>query len=251
MENNCLITTLKTSVNNESLKKLGIIRIPVLPYSGTVKCRIITPNDGDCNIKIYQPDGNLVKEVTSHDTDGSSPSLGLGSTGGYYEIDNKYAIISGIYGNINLENRDSLPNVKEFLYTSALTSISCEYAKGSIEDVAKIDSLTYIKAPYFTGDILDYIATRKQRSNSSTGEIPFSIYTKAGIGRPTITFNGKQISMNTYGGTETLCWDGNKAYLILSAASKAYTYGYTDEEIATMQTSGGVFENITNVIKVD
>ena len=250
---NCLVKTLNVVVNNDNLKPAGVIRIPVAPYSGnTWNFKIVTPNTGDSKITVYNNIGEVVMVRDSVTTDSQSYIYpNIGQTGGYYEVDNKYAIVRGFSSNVSYDNRDSLPNLTELEHCGNLTEVNSGTFNGTMLSLAKIDSLINIFITYFTGDILDYVRERIKRGFNN-GAIDCNIYSDPNAKRCTVTFNGISIYSNTFDITNKpkLKWEGMKIYLLTDGQHNVRVYGYTDEEIATMRQSGGEMENVTNVIRV-
>lgn len=96
---NCLVTQLKGSVNNENLEKLGVIKFTLAEQSGTRRCDIATSGNfemtiiGDAVFTDNTGTDNLGKHLTGVATGNIQKYLKNVSEGDVLEIKNKYVIV--------------------------------------------------------------------------------------------------------------------------------------------------------------
>ena len=140
MSTNCLVTNLKSVVNNDNLKVLGQIKLLTEPTSGQsdpVVYIVATKN-----VIVKTTDSlrlNNCTEVTLVPNEINTLRI---SGNGYLIICDKYAISAIDYSRSNMNTP-----IDELKYMTALTSISCLYAvQGNIEDLLNYNpSITTIK----------------------------------------------------------------------------------------------------------
>lgn len=246
----CLVTKLNGTVNNDSLPKLGVVRIPIRPTTSATIEFISAKNNGT-TLKIYDNNKSL---LSTHQgtTNPQYVPLNL-KDGGYIEYENKYDLASTPFGNTKIDGRDMLPDINEFMYCKKLKGVDSEAMKGNVKELADFDWLETIIATYFTGDLRDYVA-RKVEKGSISGSINIRVYQggDSDFVAGSIQINGVKVDFNTYySPIGKLVWESaNKYYLLNDGHTSAYIHGYSSEEIQAMKGSGQPFEKVSSLIEV-
>ena len=246
----CLITKLNGTVNNDSLPKLGVVRIPIRPTTSSTIEFISAKNNG-ATLKVYDNNKSL---LSTHQgtTNPQYVNLNL-KDGGYIEYENKYDLTSAPYGNTKIDGRDMLPDIEEFKYCKKLKEVTAFAMKGNVKELADFDWLETIDATYFTGDLRDYVA-RKVEKGSISGSINIRVYQggDSDFIAGTIQINGVKVGFNVYNSPiGELVWESaDKYYLLNDGHTSAYIHGYSSEEIQAMKESGHPFEKVSNPIEV-
>lgn len=246
----CLITKLNGTVNNDSLPKLGVVRIPIRPTTSSTIEFISAKNNGT-TLKVYNNNKSLLSTCQGT-TSPQYVQLNL-KDGGYIEYENKYDLASAPFGNTKIDGRDMLPDINEFMYCKKLKEINSSATKGNVKELADFDFLETIDATYFTGDFRDYVA-RKVEKGSISGSINIRVYQggNSDFVAGTIQINGVNVKFNTYTSPiGKLVWESaDKYYLLNDGHTSAYTHGYSSEEIQAMKESGQPFEKVSSPIEV-
>lgn len=246
----CLITKLNGTVNNDSLPKLGVVRIPIRPTTSSTIEFISAKNNGT-TLKVYNNNKSLLSTCQGT-TSPQYVQLNL-KDGGYIEYENKYDLVSAPFGNTKIDGRDMLPDINEFMYCKKLKEISSSATKGNVKELADFDFLETIDATYFTGDFRDYVA-RKVEKGSISGSINIRVYQggESDFCAGTIQINGVNVHFNSYDlSIGKLVWESaNKYYLLNDGHTSAYIHGYSSEEIQAMKESGQPFEKVSSPIEV-
>lgn len=246
----CLITKLNGTVNNDSLPKLGVVRIPIRPTTSSTIEFISAKNNGT-TLKVYNNNKSLLSTYQGT-TSPQYVQLNL-KDGGYIEYENKYDLASTPFGNTKIDGRDMLPDINEFMYCKKLKEINSCATKGNVKELADFDFLELIDATYFTGDFRDYVA-RKVEKGSISGSINIRAYQggESDFVAGTIQINGVNVDFNTYNSpVGKLVWESaNKYYLLNDGHTSAYIHGYSSEEIQAMKESGQPFEKVSSPIEV-
>lgn len=246
----CLITKLNGTVNNDSLPKLGVVRIPICPTTSSTIEFISAKNNGT-TLKVYNNNKSLLSTCQGT-TNSQYVPLNL-KDGGYIEYENKYDLVSAPYGNTKIDGRDMLPDINEFMYCKKLKGVNSFAMKGNVKELADFDWLETIDATYFTGDLRDYVA-RKVEKGSISGSMQIRVYQGGDTDfvAATIQINGVNVNFNTYNSPiGKLVWESaNKYYLLNDGHTSAYIHGYSSEEIQAMKESGQPFEKVSSPIEV-
>lgn len=246
----CLITKLNGTVNNDSLPKLGVVRIPIRPTTSSTIEFISAKNNGT-TLKVYNNNKSLLSTCQGT-TSPQYVQLNL-KDGGYIEYENKYDLASAPFGNTKIDGRDMLPDINEFMYCKKLKEINSNATKGNVKELADFDFLENIDATYFTGDFRDYVA-RKVEKGSISGSINIRVYQggESDFVAGTIQINGVNVNFNSYNSPiGKLVWESaNKYYLLNDGHTSAYIHGYSSEEIQAMKESGQPFEKVSSPIEV-
>lgn len=246
----CLITKLNGTVNNDSLPKLGVVRIPIRPTtSGSIE--FISAKNNGATLKVYDNNKSL---LSTHQGTTAPQYVQLNlKDGGYIEYENKYDLASTPYGNTKIDGRDMLPDINEFMYCKKLKEVTSYAMKGNVKELADFDWLKTIDATYFTGDFRDYVA-RKVEKGSISGSIEIRVYQggNSDFVTGTIQINGVKVNFNTYNSPiGKLVWESaDKYYLLNDGHTSAYIHGYSSEEIQAMKESGQPLENVSSPIEV-
>lgn len=249
----CLVTKLNGSVNNDSISKIGVISIPIRPMRSAQTIDFLSTKEKSVTLKVYDNTKTLKYTFTSSTSEHNFTSINL-PNGGYLEYDNKYDVVSGFYGNTQMDGRDSLPSIDEFKYCKNCGGFDSLLMKGNVKELAEFDWLTYFDATYFTGDLKDYIARRVEKGASS-GSIKVRVNQGGGpetFVNGTVQINGIKVNFNTWNSpVGKLVWaSAGKYYLLNDGHTSAYVHGYSSEEIQAMKESGQPFEKVSSPTEV-
>lgn len=256
----CLVTKLNGVVNNNNLKKIGVLKIPVAPMSSSKTFIIRSVNGSNGKVTITDKTNGKVLSVNVEDEKSSNYSSFQVPNGGYVEISDKYSLIQMELG-FNIASKtlkdyvSELPTIDDYRYCKNITSLSWNIFAGNVSDLAEFDSLEDAVVTYLTGDVVDYISARIAKGFSQ-GKIYMSAFYES-IGdnniAPSVKINGVIPQETSYQATykSVLKWESiNKYYWLVNNQSTLYVHGYTDEEIEGKKGSGLEFEHVTSTIKV-
>lgn len=148
MSNNCLVTKLKESVQNENLPKLGVIRIPLMANQTSQNNKVLSATvDADVlptlslisgDFTLYDPQNNVISLPFEFITAGQYVKVTTGNTAPVIEISSKYAI-RGLGNILNKASRDF--SVKDLIWLP-LEVLECSTVmEQKVEDVIKIQTL--------------------------------------------------------------------------------------------------------------
>ncbi len=269
---NCLVTKLKSVVNNNNLEELGVIKLPLLNSNGE-RMSIARLGGYSQEKPISVTIGNGTLYPYNSDTPYPVPAIMIGSSGARQYIANsdtvlkiadKYNLVaidlskysySGT--TLNFANRfpeDYVIDFNEYKYCKYLSHLNVitDDTIGSIDEcfgnIESAPSTFRIAIKTGNGDIVNLvkkwvsngITSGNINNNFQVSHILSTVYDGY-----TVYFNGTILSMNVAG---SLVWNNTKIYATWS--STVYCVGYTDEEISTNTASGGIWEGKT-VTKCD
>lgn len=255
----CLVTKLNGVVDNNNLKKIGVLKIPIAPMSSSKTFIVRSVNGSNGKVTITDKTNGIVKSVNVENENSSNYNSYQVPNGGYIEISDKYSLINLEIGNIidNLlkDYVSKLPTIDDYRYCKNIKALSWTIFAGNVSDLAELDSLESATVTYLTGDVVDYISARIAKGFSS-GKIKMdAFYRSAGdnVVAPSVKINGvtpKEIQFqDTY--KSVLKWESiNKYYWLVNNQKTLYVHGYTDEEIEGKKGSGLEFEHVTSIVKV-
>ena len=156
---NCLVTKLKENVNNDNLKKLGILTIDVLPrtefHNYDSIFVVMSENssayiDGGFYYSNGTPDERNPLPITANMDRYLLPTI----AGGKMDIYNKYAITT-----ISLSQIMGIVELKDLEYCTGMTKIDGNFI-GSLSYIEKMPSLIYFRCTIrnnITGNISDFV----------------------------------------------------------------------------------------------
>lgn len=256
----CLVTKLNGVVDNNNLKKIGVLKIPIPPMSSSKTFIVKCVNGSNGKVTITDKTNGKVLSVNVEDEKSSNYSSFQVPNGGYAEISDKYSLISLEFG-VTIAAKtlkdyvSELPTIDDYRYCKNITSLDWAFFAGNVSDLAELDSLKSARVTYLTGDVVDYISARIAKGFSA-GKIQMSAYYES-VGdnniAPSVKINGVIPNEVTYAVTynSVLKWESiNKYYWLVNNQSTLYVHGYTDEEIEEKKGSGLEFEHVTNTVKV-
>jgi hypothetical protein len=231
MANDCLVTKLKSAVDNSNLEKLGVVKLSIKKQTNAIE---MWSNGGSCIVSVLNNTGTItaVSGVGSQLIDSTHAKIANGgiAQGGnitftgnesiQIEISDKYKL-GTLYRVINIENPDSLQYMKELMkiYINQYSSFSPEFElnnlsnctkcielefnsprlKGNINSLGKLTAITYINIynAQVTGSIESFVASQRTNGRTTCDSI------RTAFGGTSVTFNGQAIS----GGSEkVLSW---------------------------------------------
>ena len=264
---NCLVTKLKSVVDNNNLNELGTIKLPVLNTNGSKKVFVrLGGYDQDHPVSVTIGDGTLYLYGSSTPYPVPAELYGTGAreyianSDTTLRIANKYnlaAIDLSKYGydnqtgdyvfkNIFPENyiidNDEYKYCQHLVYLVEVTDIIRGRLEDSFSKLISVPSTFKILVKEGQGDIAELVRrwvsnglTSGQIDNFQIAKILDTVY-----GGYDILFNGHIINMALVG---TLVWNNTKIYT--TWGSEVLCVGYTDEEISTNTASGGIWEGKT------
>lgn len=255
----CLVTKLNGVVNNDNLKKIGVLKIPIPPMSSSKTFIVRGVNGSNGKVTITDKTNGIVLSVNVEDDKSSSYSSFQVPNGGYMEISDKYSLtaieLNTITDKILKDYVSELPTIDDYRYCKNIKNLNWRVFAGNVSDLAELDSLEGVTVTYLTGDIVDYISARIAKG-FSTGKIYMSAYYESSTDNsiaPSVKINGVTPTETSFQTTynSVLKWESiNKYYWLVNNQSTLYVHGYTDEEIEGKKGSGLEFEHVTSTIKV-
>lgn len=255
----CLVTKFNGVVNNNNLKKIGVLKIPIPPMSSSKTFIIKSVNGSNGKVTITdKTNGKVLSVNVENDTSSNYRSFQV-PNGGYIEISDKYSLtqieLNTMAANILKDYVSELPTIDDYRYCKNIKSISWNIFAGNVSDLAEFDSLKNAQITYLTGDVVDYISARIAKGFSSDKIYMNAFYESIGINKiaPSVKINGVIPQETTYQTTykSVLKWESiNKYYWLINNQRTLYVHGYTDEEIEGKKGSGLEFEHVTSTIKV-
>ena len=287
---NCLVTKLKSTVDNDSLRKLGIIKFDaeIRQSDGRIVGNLTaTPLDGKqihftrispTGLTFASPtNGGIVEDPTHATLVSAESTLGVSGLQSEksmtVEIREKYDLKTLRLvrsSNINLseleyctgltrlnvsnvtvpnENRNTFGDISSLSNLVNLQELDFNYLtriSGDIKSLGKLINLTTLNfavdksvaESYVTGNWVDFVAA--QRTNGRTtcsgitlnNAVDFQI--KIGTKTPIFYDDSSHPAI--------ISWDATAIDLAMAANSRAYVYGYTEQQIEDMKESGGKYE---------
>ena len=257
--NKCLVTKLNGVVDNNNLKKIGVLKIPIPPMSSSKTFIVRGVNESNGKVTITDKTNGIVLSVNVKDDKSSSYSSFQVPNGGYMEISDKYSLttieLNTITDKILKDYVSELPTIDDYRYCKNIKVLNWRIFAGNVSDLAEIDSLESATVTYLTGDIVDYISARIAKG-FSTGKINMNAYYESASNNsigPSVKINGVTPAETTFQTAyySVLKWESiNKYYWLVNNQSTLYVHGYTDEEIEGKKGSGLEFEHVASTIKV-
>lgn len=255
----CLVTKLNGVVDNNNLKKIGVLKIPIAPMSSSKTFIVRSVNGSNGKVTITDKINGIVKSVNVENKNSSNYTSYQVPNGGYIEISDKYSLINleieRITAKLLKDYVSELPTIDDYRYCKNIEVLNWSIFAGNVSDLAELDSLNVATVTYLTGDVVDYISARIAKGFSA-GKINMSAYyesTGDNSVPPSVKINGVTPNETTFQNTykSVLKWESiNKYYWLVNNQSTLYVHGYTDEEIEEKKGSGLEFEHVTNTVKV-
>lgn len=255
----CLVTKLNGVVDNNNLKKIGVLKIPIPPMSSSQTFIIRSVNESNGKVTITDKTNGKVLSVNVENDKSSSYSSFQVPNGGYMEISDKYSLaqieLNTMTAKILKDYVSELPTIDDYRYCKNIKIINWGVFAGNVSDLAELDSLKEAIVTYLTGDVVDYISARIAKGFSA-GKIGMSAFYESASAdniAPSVKINGVTPFETSFQTTykSVLKWESiNKYYWLVNNQSTLYVHGYTDEEIEEKKGSGLEFEHVTNTIKV-
>ena len=271
MANNCLITNLKSFVQNDNLPIFDTIKIKFknMPTAGVQF--MINPVNG--KEIIFKGSSDVGFDWTSS-TSYKNPFVNNRNYNGmqyinsgeeqYIYIEHKYnidrfeieAFRDNYYDSINAYAPVPISfvfNLADFEYCTSIRIINLErcMVTGNINKLCKLITLNHIALSHgdFYGDIVELVQGQISNGRTSTDSFTFRLTTiKDTEGRTNVKFNGKgfpDIGNTAYIG-HTVGWDSiSKIYIKFGDETNLYCIGYTDQEITAKTAAGGEWEGYT------
>lgn len=277
---NCLVTKLlKGSVDNDTLKKLGVLKCSVkVGIDGELSRGVIetTTNDYfitllDDGVTFSSASGNSQVIDSKHgklNTAYGSQLYVQGAESGSFiniEMKDKYAITkikTSYFGYVNFEdlaycleigildvNSNKLVegNLIYLQRLTKLTTLKCAYTN-ILGDISTLGALTLLSIVdfsslknNFTGTWDSFVAA--QRSNGRTIESTGITITDLYNNR--IPFGTNQRPQGNISENSILKWDASHITLQCDTSKKLWTIGYTPTEVNALIGTGGAFEGYT------
>lgn len=255
----CLVTKLNGVVENNNLKKIGVLKIPIPPMSSSKTFIIRSVNGSNGKVTITDKTNGKVLSVNVENDTSSSYSSFQVPNGGYMEISDKYSLtqieLNTMTAKVLKDYVSELPTIDDYRYCKNIKTINWGVFAGNVSDLAELDSLADAVVTYLTGDVVDYISARIAKGFSA-GKIEMSAFYESASAdsiAPSVKINGVTPAETAYQTTykSVLKWESiNKYYWLVNNQSTLYVHGYTDEEIEEKKGSGFEFEHVTNTVKV-
>lgn len=255
----CLVTKLNGVVDNNNLKKIGVLKIPIPPMSSSKTFIVRSVNGSNGKVTITDKTNGIVLSVNVETDKSSRYSSFQVPNGGYMEISDKYSITSielGIVAAKILKDYVSeIPTIDDYRYCKNIKQLDWSIFAGNVSDLAEFDNLKDAQVTYLTGDVVDYISARIAKGFSAGKIYMNAFYESIGDNNiaPSVKINGVIPQETSYQATykSVLKWESiSKYYWLVNNQSTLYVHGYTDEEIEGKKGSGLEFEHVTNTIKV-
>ena len=256
---NCLVKKLKSSVDNDNLAKLGILRIPVTSLSNASAFVFKHKAGGDlCVANVYSSTGELLRTYNSSPDNIANVYLYFPKVDDrcIVEITNKYnyVLISGLSivagTGIDASIIEGVPSAQDYKY---IPNSYVLWGYDSMENWGVLRKLP-INTEMQKGDLLDFINKRKVVGETEGSISNFNWYNDSGskYRHSAVTFNGVRVNSGTSPSAPeyktVLGWDNNKAWLLLTYT--LYTKGLSDDEIAQLRTEEP-YTVANNVVKTD
>ena len=86
----CLVTKLNGVVDNNNLKKIGVLKIPIAPMSSSKTFIVRSVNGSNGKVTVTDKTNGIVKSVNVENKNSSSYTSYQVPNGGYVEISDKY-----------------------------------------------------------------------------------------------------------------------------------------------------------------
>lgn len=179
--NNCLVTKLKTAINNDSVEKIGEIVLSVKaisaeqydssPDSSTIQFRVSAP----VTAYVVGDGGGIQTDRSKIDTDplqsidfeASANAQYIYLKNGTYELHltNKYAFtFINLKGNASIPNISSINDISKLAYSEGLTNLNVQYGDtsgdiGKLSRIAEVLTGCYLTNSDVTGDISEFAFT--------------------------------------------------------------------------------------------
>lgn len=255
----CLVTKLNGVVDNDNLKKIGVLKIPIPPMSSSKTFIIRSVNGSNGKVTITDKTNGKVLSVNVENDTSSSYSSFQVPNGGYMEISDKYSLtqieLNTMTAKVLKDYVSELPTIDDYRHCKNIKFINWGIFAGNVSDLAELDSLKDAVVTYLTGDVVDYISARIAKGFSA-GKIDMSSFYESASAdntAPSVKINGVTPNETSFQANykSVLKWESiNKYYWLVNNQSTLYVHGYTDEEIEGKKGSGLEFEHVTSTIKV-
>lgn len=255
----CLVTKLNGVVDNNNLKKIGVLKIPIPPMSSSKTFIVRSVNGSNGKVTITDKTNGKVLSVNVENGTSSSYSSFQVPNGGYMEISDKYSLtqieLNTMTDKVLKDYVSELPTIDDYRHCKNIKIINWGIFAGNVSDLAELDSLKEAIVTYLTGDVVDYISARIAKGFSA-GKIDMSAFYESDSAdniAPSVKINGVTPDETSYQAKykSVLKWESiNKYYWLVNNQSTLYVHGYTDEEIEGKKGSGLEFEHVTSTIKV-
>lgn len=179
MSKNCLVTRLLSSVADDSLPKLGVLKVRVPAKEGEFYLYANAP-DGECAYKLYRKSDNVLIDEGKVWAEGYNVVL-ANTPESYLEISNKYALtkfdsrnLTGV-GVVSFKEFQYCKNLLELRFPSYVSEANdVDNNIAHLADIPSLISGTFVGLHKLTGNIEEYCT--RALANGKTTPITLSVY---------------------------------------------------------------------------